>query len=62
MRVFHMHTLGSTTEAMGRMEPGAILPAPVRFGLYACSPLDSSFTARFSPVTRGPSKWEPHRE
>ena len=32
----------------------------VRFGIYACSPEDSSFTARFSPLAMLPCAWEAH--
>ncbi|MCC8180409.1 MAG: DUF1349 domain-containing protein [Planctomycetes bacterium] len=42
MRIFHM--TGDLTKA--------------RVGVYACSPSDSSFTARFSQLTVAPSVWE----
>ncbi len=32
----------------------------IRFGVYACSPEDSSFTAVFSNLELGPCKWLPH--
>ncbi|WP_276813401.1 DUF1349 domain-containing protein [Faecalibaculum rodentium] len=32
----------------------------VRFGVYACSPEDSSFTARFSGFDFGPCQWQAH--
>lgn len=44
MRVCHLH------------EGGGI----VRVGVYACSPEDSSFTARFSDLSVGPCVWEAH--
>ena len=44
MRVCHLH------------EGGGV----VRVGIYACSPENSSFTARFSDLTMGPCMWEAH--
>ena len=32
----------------------------IRFGVYACSPEDSSFTARFTELELGECKWLPH--
>ncbi len=44
MRICHMH------KGAGR----------IRFGVYACSPEDSSFTARFSHFHCGPCLWQAH--
>ena len=44
MRVCHRHEGGGT----------------VRVGVYACSPEDSSFTARFSDLSMGPCAWLAH--
>ena len=33
----------------------------IRFGVYACSPEDSSFTARFSQMEFGECKWLAHK-
>lgn len=44
MRVCHLHEGGGT----------------VRVGVYACSPEDSSFTARFSDLKMEPCAWEAH--
>jgi Uncharacterized conserved protein len=44
MRVCHMY------EATGE----------VRFGVYACSPEDSSFTAEFTNMTLGECMWAAH--
>lgn len=60
MRVFHLHALGETTEEMGAADPPLPAERPVRFGLYACSPEDSSFTARFSDFHLGPCAWKAH--
>jgi regulation of enolase protein 1 (concanavalin A-like superfamily) len=62
MRIFHLHTLGPTTEAMGKEEdplPEGGNP-PVKVGFYACSPGDSSFTAGFSQITWGDNLWRAH--
>ena len=32
----------------------------IRFGVYACSPEDSSFTAEFTRFTLGPCMWQAH--
>ncbi len=32
----------------------------IRFGVYACSPEDSSFCAAFSHFDFGPCRWKPH--
>lgn len=34
--------------------------AEIQFGLYACSPEDSSFEAKFSAFNLGPCLWEAH--
>ena len=44
MRVCHLH------EGAGE----------VRVGIYACSPEDSSFTARFTDLSLGPCAWMAH--
>ena len=44
MRVCHLH------EGLGT----------IRVGVYACSPEDSSFTARFTDLSLGPCAWEAH--
>lgn len=60
MRVFHLHRLGETTEAMGKLNPPAPAQQSVRFGIYGCSPLNSSFTARFTDCQLEPSIWRAH--
>lgn len=44
MRVCHLHKAGGV----------------VRFGVYACSPEDSSFTAVFTHMGLGPCQWKAH--
>jgi hypothetical protein len=61
MRIFHLHTLGVTTEALGKLNPPAVPDTPVKFGLYACSPLDSSFRAVFSNMDIEKCRWLAHK-
>ncbi|NUW72337.1 DUF1349 domain-containing protein [Vibrio mediterranei] len=60
MRIFHLHQLGETTADMGKSNPPLPAQTPVRFGVYACSPLQSSFTARFTELNIEPCKWLAH--
>jgi regulation of enolase protein 1 (concanavalin A-like superfamily) len=60
MRVFHLHRLGDTTAEMGKMNPSELTGSAVRFGLYACSPTDSSFTAVFSDLKIEDCSWRAH--
>jgi len=60
MRIFHLHCLGETTAEMGRLDPPAPAAQPIRFGVYACSPLDSSFTARFDGFALTDCAWLAH--
>ncbi|WP_036830595.1 DUF1349 domain-containing protein, partial [Photobacterium sanctipauli] len=60
MRIFHLHKLGETTEAMGKCNPPQTALNTVKFGVYACSPLKSSFTATFSDMQLEPCKWLAH--
>ncbi|GAM57994.1 hypothetical protein JCM19231_2117 [Vibrio ishigakensis] len=60
MRIFHLHKLGETTPEMGKAMPPMPATNAVKFGVYACSPLQSSFTAKFSQMSLEPCKWEAH--
>ena len=60
MRVFHLHLLGETTQEMGKANPPMPPAQSIRFGLYACSPLESSFTAKFSAMTLESCHWQAH--
>ncbi|EGR2040842.1 DUF1349 domain-containing protein [Vibrio cholerae] len=60
MRIFHIHKLGETTVEMGKSNPPLPATSVVSFGVYACSPLDSSFTARFTDMSLEPCKWLAH--
>jgi regulation of enolase protein 1 (concanavalin A-like superfamily) len=61
MRIFHLHQLGETTAVMGHLDPPAPAAQSIQFGLYACSPLDSSFTAVFDQFKLEPCRWLAHR-
>jgi regulation of enolase protein 1 (concanavalin A-like superfamily) len=60
MRIFHLHCLGETSVEMGRLNPPAPAEQPIQFGLYACSPLNSSFEARFDNLSLVPCLWLAH--
>jgi regulation of enolase protein 1 (concanavalin A-like superfamily) len=61
MRIFHLHKLGETTREMGKLNPPAPPTQLVQFGVYACSPLDSSFTSVFEEITFEKCKWLAHK-
>lgn len=61
MRVFHLHTLGETATALCDQPADRLPAAPVQLGVYACSPEESRFTARFDHIRIQPSTWQPHR-
>ncbi len=60
MRIFHLHCLGETTAEMGKLDPPAPADRVVRYGLYACSPLESSFTAKFTECDVTECRWRAH--
>lgn len=60
MRIFHLYKLGETTEDMGESNPPQSAQKAVKFGVYACSPLNSSFTATFSDMNLKPCQWLAH--
>ncbi len=60
MRIFHLHALGETTEKMGKVNPPLPANNTVQFGLYACSPSDSAFSAKFTELKLEPSSWLAH--
>ena len=60
MRVFHLACLGETTPDMAKLNPPAPPAQPVRFGVYACSPLNSSFAAIFDRMTLEDCVWQAH--
>ncbi len=62
MRVFHLFQLGETTKQMGACNPPQPAESSVSFGVYACSPARSSFTATFSEMKLEPCQWLAHEE
>ncbi|HKJ67316.1 MAG TPA: DUF1349 domain-containing protein [bacterium] len=60
MRIFHLHKLGETTAEKGQQNPPAKPEHSIRFGLYACSPLNSSFTAIFEKIEFEECQWLAH--
>lgn len=61
MRIFHLHKLGETTVEMGNSNPPLATVSTVSFGVYACSPLTSSFTAHFTDMSLTPCEWLAHK-
>jgi regulation of enolase protein 1 (concanavalin A-like superfamily) len=59
MRIFHLFALGDT-EANAKLTPQEIFTQSIHFGIYACSPLDSSFTATFEYLSLTDSLWMSH--
>jgi regulation of enolase protein 1 (concanavalin A-like superfamily) len=60
MRIFHLHCLGETTAEMGKVDPPIAPAQSIPVGLYACSPLNSSFTACFDSMKIEPCLWMAH--
>ena len=60
MRIFHLHHLGETTAEIGKLDPPAPPKDSARFGLYACSPLASSFAASFDHLKLEDCLWKAH--
>lgn len=60
MRIFHLHALGETSAEMGRLDPPAPAAQSIRFGLYTCSPLASSFEATFENFELVDCLWRAH--
>jgi len=61
MRVFHLHLLGETTVEMGKLDPPKASNLPVNLGIYACSPMNSSFDAKFEDLTLKKCLWLAHK-
>lgn len=60
MRIFHLHCLGQISTEMGRLNPPAPAEQPIGFGLYGCSPLNSSFEAKFDRFKLENCLWKAH--
>jgi regulation of enolase protein 1 (concanavalin A-like superfamily) len=60
MRIFHLHRLGETPAEAASLDTSSLAESPIRFGLYACSPLESSFEARFDSIRLENCIWRAH--
>ena len=60
MRIFHIHSLGETTCEMGKATPPLSAKQPVKFGVYACSPVNSKFKAKFTNIKTEFCIWKAH--
>ena len=60
MRIFHLHSLGETSVEMGKKTPPEPAKKSLSFGLYACSPNNSSFKAVFSDFNLEDCIWKAH--
>jgi uncharacterized protein len=60
MRIFHLHCLGETSVEMGPVNKQINPLEPISFGLYACSPMDSSFETYFTNFKLEESQWKAH--
>ncbi len=60
MRVFHLHSLGETTAEMGMANPPLKPEKEVSFGISACSPLNTSFDAKFTNIKFEECIWKAH--
>ena len=60
MRIFHLNALGETTEEMGKLHPPMPAKNSIPFGVYACSPAESSFSALFTDFRFEPCNWLAH--
>lgn len=60
MRMFHLHSLGQTTATLPKDASTLIEAMPARFGVYASSPSDSTFTAVFTHFRVDECLWKVH--
>lgn len=60
LRIFHFAALGDTDPDWAAASADDIPATSVRLGVYACSPEDSTFSARFDEIELAPSTWEAH--
>jgi hypothetical protein len=57
LRIFHMHLLGITTAELALKDVVDGNNAPIPLGVFASSPLDSSFKCSFTELQIEPSMW-----
>ncbi len=60
IRIFHLHALEDTTLEMGLANPPLPAQSSIRFGVYACSPSNSSFRAEFTNFKLESCSWLAH--
>ena len=60
MRIFHLSSLGDTTAEMGSSNPPMKAEKEVSFGISACSPLSTSFEAKFTNLKVEKCIWRSH--
>lgn len=60
LRMFHVAALGPTQGQWGQLPASDVPASPVRMGVYACSPEDSSFSVWFDQMTMERSSWAAH--
>lgn len=61
LRITHLSALGETTKQMGITPSNELLTGPsVEVGIYACSPGNSQFEAKFRQWDFAPSLWAAH--
>lgn len=58
LRIAHLGVLGETTTQMGNTPSAELLMGPcIEVGIYACSPGDSHFEAKFGELAFSPTEW-----
>ena len=62
LRIFHCHSLTKPSTEGGGLTPAAPIEPSIRFGLYACSPLNSSFEAKFDHFKLDNCLWKTYGE
>ncbi len=62
LRIFHVHRLGKPSGEMDDLKPATSTEQSIRFGLYACSPLNSSFEAKFDRFQLDNCLWKAYGE
>lgn len=61
LRIAHLSALGETTKQMGITSSDDLIAGPsVEVGIYACSPGNSQFEAKFRQWDFAPSLWAAH--
>jgi len=61
MRIFHLHFLENNPSTKTKGTEAHKVSCPINFGLYACSPEESTFEATFNYFELENCQWSPHR-